>query len=108
MPDDAPSFLHAAVEIVAPSRRAAARQQMARRTLFDTRHAADAGFAGYDGPTDPDEGGFAVEFDGCGPIPSVVVSGSDGEITVCGAAALQQLAEALGDAAVMARRMAHT
>lgn len=105
MPDDAPSFLHAAAHIVAPTRRAAVRQQMARRTLFDTRNPADAGFAGYDGPTDPDEGGFAVEFDGCGAIPSIVLNGSDGEITIVGAAAIAQLTEALLDATHMARRM---
>ena len=81
------------------------RQAQAVRTLFDTAHSFDAGAAGYDCPTPPEEGGFRVVFDGRHGIPSVILNGSDGEIVVTGIQAIHELADALLDAEKMANRM---
>ena len=85
----------------------ALRQPAAVRTLFTTEHAYDAGVAGFDGPTEPGtDGGFSVLFDGRDSIPCVVLSGSDGEITVCGYFAIRELASAIMEAERMAARQA--
>ena len=81
------------------------RSQAAISTIYDTAHSFDAGRAGYDGPTAPEEGGFRVVFDGRHSIPSVVLNGSDGEITVTGYEAIRELANALLDAERKAARM---
>lgn len=73
-------------------------------TLFTTRHAFDAGLAGFDGPTDPEDGGFEVVFSALG-IPSVTIYGQEGEVTVCGFAAIHQLADAMLSAKKAAARM---
>jgi hypothetical protein len=101
--DDSTGFAQAAFAIASGPRKTMA----AVRTLFTTEHAYDAGLAGFYGPTDPGvDGGFSVTFDGRDSIPSVVLNGSDGEITVSGADAILQLAQALVEAATLANRMA--
>lgn len=104
MADDAPrtDFFALAADIAIPLRQIAA-----VRTLFTTEHAYDAGVAGFDGPTEPGtDGGFSVLFDGRHSIPSVVLNGSDGEITVSGYEAIRELANALLAAEKMAARQA--
>jgi hypothetical protein len=100
--DDAPAFLLAAAEIVALPK---ARSHQSVETLFDTAHAFDAGSAGYDGPTDTDDGGFRVVFDGRWNQPQVILNGQDGEITITGYSAIKCLTDALMDAEKKAKRM---
>ena len=100
MADDA-SFLTAAAGIVSPPQRARSLQSI--RTLFDTSYGPDAGFAGFDGPTDPEDEGFRVVFLGHGSQPGVEITLTDGRLY--GVAAIRQLALALNEAAKMAERM---
>lgn len=89
------------------ARRAAAQPQTSSvRTLFTTAHRFDAEMAGFDFPCEPGtDGGFSVTFDGRGGIASVILNGSDGQIEVCGRAAIRQLADALLKADALAERM---
>lgn len=71
-------------------------------TLLNTTDRADAGFCGYDGPTDPDQGGLIVTRDADGWI---VLNGSDGEIKLPPQAA-RRMAEAILGSAQAGRRAA--
>jgi hypothetical protein len=75
-------------------------------TLFDTAHGFDAGLAALDGPTDPEDGGLRIMFDGRHEIPSLVITTAEGEFTICGHALIKQLTDAALTAESYARRMA--
>lgn len=80
------------------------RAPAAVRTLLTTEHPYDAGVCGFDGPTPPGvDGGFAVTFDGR-DVPTVIINGSDGEVSICGAGAIEALANALLQAESLANR----
>lgn len=85
---------------------AAQRQPQAFRTLFTTEARYDAGTAGFDCAAEPGvDGGFAVHFDGRAGIPSVIING-DGQVEVCGLAAIDCLIDALLSARKLAARQA--
>lgn len=66
------------------------------RTLFTTAEHSDAVSAGFERATDPgQDGGFAIHFDSRHSIASVVINGSDGEVTITGYHAIREAANAL-------------
>lgn len=78
------------------------RAPAAVRTLLDTAHGYDAHLCGFDGPTPVEEGGYRVVYDERGDIPSVEITIPDGQ--VCGAGAIEALANALLQAESLANR----
>lgn len=103
MADDAPSFLHAAFAIAAPPRR----DRQAFSLIFTTQDHSDAICAGFERAEHElgEDGGFSVAFDGRGSIPTVVLNGCDGEISVVGHHAIKALAEACAEGLRMSERM---
>ena len=99
---NAPSFLRVAAEIATPPALSPFRNMASVRTIFDTRHPYDASLAGFDGPCEPGSEGFSVTFDGRWSVPTAQILLTDNE--VIGAAALEQLDQAILEAAKMARR----
>lgn len=77
------------------------------RTILDTSDAFDAHLMGYDGPRDPveDAEGLRVTWDGRWSIPSVILNGPDGQISIDGLCAIEAALDALMKAASYARKM---
>lgn len=107
MPDDAPSFLNAARAVVMPITAPPRTDRQNFSLIFTSQDHADAISAGFERAEHElgEDGGFSVAFDGRGAVPTEVLNGSDGEITVCGHHAIRELAEACSKALAMSARM---
>ena len=82
-------------------------QPCAHRTLFTTLDHSDAICAGHDCAEQVlgEDGGFSVDFDGRGAIPSVVLTGVEGEVHITGLRAIREARKALEAAELLALRM---